>query len=94
MTPPCWNRPPFAAGRWHATGRTVQSGERAAPGEPVQWGPVKPVYRWHPRWFADECRTWAGRGIGPTEETTHYPQAMGWADACQTCRWIPLEHKR
>lgn len=78
MRPRCWNRPPFAAGRWHLTGERRNG---------------KPVARWHPRWFVDQCATWFGRGIGPTEDTTHYPQAHGWAESCQSCRWIPLEHK-
>lgn len=76
MTPACHNRSPFAAGRWHLTGEHRDG---------------KPVARWHWRWFEDACRTWAGRGIGPTEATTHYPQAHGWD--CTGCRWLPMEHK-
>ena len=85
MRPTCHNRAPFAAGRWHPTGRTVQHGTRETPDGLVKWGPVKPVLRWHPRWFADRCATWDGRGIGPNGEP--YPVAHGW-DCCG-CRWLP-----
>ncbi len=53
MKPPCYNRPPFAEGRWHYTG---------------EWRRGKPVMRWHPRWFADRCATHDGVGIGPNNE--------------------------
>ena len=85
MRPPCHNRAPFAAGRWHPTGRTVQHGTRETQDGLVKWGPVKPVLRWHPRWFADRCATWDGRGIGPNGEP--YPVAHGWD--CSGCRWLP-----
>ena len=89
MIPSCHNRPPAAAGRWHATGRTVQHGTRAEPGSPVQWGRVKPVLRWFPRWFEDRCATHDGRGIGPAGE--NYPDAHGWD--CAGCRWEPMERQ-
>lgn len=86
--PPCYNRPPRAAGRWHATGRTVQHGTRERPSDPIQWhGPPKPVYRWHPAWYVDRCATWDGRGIGRNGEP--YPAAHGWR--CDGCRWLPAE---
>lgn len=88
MRPACHNRAPFAAGRWHPTGRTVQHGTRETPDGLVKWGPVKPVLRWHPRWFADRCATWDGRGIGPNGEP--YPVAHGWD--CSGCRWLPAKH--
>lgn len=83
--PPCFNRPPYAAGRWLYTGRIVQHGVRETPGGPVTWGPAKPVLRWHPRWFEDRCVTWLGTGIGPNGEP--YPVAHGWN--CTGCRWLP-----
>lgn len=90
-TPPCHNRPPFADGRWHATGERraskIESVNVAAPGKarPV-WQPVmKPVLRWHPRWFEQRCATHDGVGIGPNGE--NYPAAHGWD--CTGCRWRP-----
>lgn len=53
MKPNCYNRPPFAAGRWHYTG---------------EWRRNKPVMRWYPRWFVDRCATHDGVGIGPNNE--------------------------
>lgn len=60
--PSCYNRPPFAEGRWHDTGRRSASG--------------KPILRWHRRWFEQRCATWDGTGIGPNNE--RYPDAHGW----------------
>jgi hypothetical protein len=53
VIPRCYNRPPYAEGRWHGTGRFVSG---------------KPVLRWHPRWFVDRCATHDGVGIGPNGE--------------------------
>lgn len=53
MKPPCYNRPPYAEGRWHYTG---------------EWRRGKPVMRWYPRWFVDRCATHDGVGIGPNNE--------------------------
>lgn len=39
------------------------------------------------RWFEDKCATWLGTGIGPNNEP--YPVALGWVEACRTCRWMP-----
>lgn len=91
----CHNRPAYAPGRWHATGRKVQNGTREHQGAPVVWGPVKPVLRFYPRWFEDRCATWSGVGIGrPTEKYPNgvpYPMAHGYD--CRGCRWLPDEHK-
>ena len=74
MKPACYNRAPFAP---YPTRYGVDS----------QTGEVIAVDM--PKWFDDFCATWAGRGIGPTEETTHYPQAHGFD--CAGCRWLPDE---
>ena len=95
MTPPCYNRAPYAAGRRHHTGRVVQHGTRETPDSPVVWGIAKPVLRWHPRWYEDRCVTWDGVGIGqPTAKYpagTPYPMAHGWR--CSGCRWLPAKHE-
>lgn len=83
MRPPCHNRPAYAPGRWLPTGRTVQSGTRAAPGAAVAWDAAKPVLRWHPRWFEDRCVVRDGRGIGPNGED--FATAHGYD--CRGCRW-------
>lgn len=79
ITPPCWNRPPFADGRTlhgidETTGKAITITLRND-------------------WFEDRCRTWEGVGIGPpTPEYpsgTPYPIAHGWDKACATCRWLP-----
>ncbi|HEY1035561.1 MAG TPA: hypothetical protein VGE09_11330 [Pseudoxanthomonas sp.] len=49
MRPPCYNRQPRAAGRWHQVGRRPDG---------------RPVLRWFPRWYVDRCATWDGVGIG------------------------------
>lgn len=41
--PPCFNRPPRAAGRWQQVGRRPDG---------------RPVLRWRPCWFEDRCATW------------------------------------
>lgn len=74
MTPTCFNRKPYAPGRWIATGRYVQLGQRPAP-----------VYRWVPSRFEDRCAVWDGTGIGPNGE--RYPIAHGFK--CAGCRWLP-----
>lgn len=51
--PPCFNRPPRAAGRWHQVGQRPDG---------------RPVLRWFPAWYVDRCATWDGRGIGPNGE--------------------------
>ena len=82
MTPRCFNRPPYAEGRWHQTGML-----RLRPAPVGHFRPyvMKPVLRWHPRWFADRCATHDGAGVGPNGE--NYPQAHGWD--CTGCRWNP-----
>lgn len=76
--PKCHNRPPFAEGRWHMTNR--KRGTIGVKG-------LKPIYRWHPRWFVDRCATHDGVGIGPNNE--NYPTAKGWD--CTGCRWAPKD---
>lgn len=44
-------------------------------------------------WFEDRCNSWRGTGIGPTPETTHYPQAHGWESWCRQCKWMPEDMK-
>lgn len=44
-------------------------------------------------WLEDRCNAWRGTGIGPTPETTHYPQAHGWESWCRQCKWMPEEMK-
>ena len=77
MTPSCYNRPPFAAGR------TEYGIERAT-------GRITSVTLRND-WFTDRCATWDGVGIGqPTPEYqtgTPYPIAHGWD--CSGCRWKP-----
>lgn len=41
--PPCFDRKPRAAGRWHHVGRRADG---------------RPVLRWCRRWFEDRCVTW------------------------------------
>lgn len=77
--PPCFNRPP----------RELVSTRY---GIASQTGEVIRVEANH-GWFEDRCATWDGRGIGPTEDTTHYPQARGWVPWCRMCRWKPEELK-
>lgn len=79
ITPPCWNRPPFAEARTlHGIDETT--------GEAIS-------ITLRNDWFEDRCRTWEGVGIGPPTpeypKGTPYPVAHGWAEACKTCRWMP-----
>lgn len=81
ITPPCWNRPPFAEARTlHGIDETT--------GEAIS-------ITLRNDWFEDRCRTWEGVGIGaPTPEYpsgTPYPIAHGWDKACATCRWMPKQ---
>ena len=81
MTPRCYNRQPFAAGR-------TEHGISRDTGARVE------TYLTND-WFVDRCATWDGVGIGqPTAEYpngTPYPMAHGWVDACRSCRWLPKE---
>lgn len=78
MRPRCYNRAPYAEGRWFATGRRLRG---------------KPVLRWSPRWFVDRCAAWDGVGIGKATpeypDGQPYPVAHGWD--CTGCIWRPKE---
>lgn len=80
MTPRCYNRPPFAAGR-------LQVGINRDTGARVETCLSN-------AWFTDSCKTWSGVGIGrPTDDYptgTPYPIAHGFD--CAGCRWLPEEH--
>lgn len=77
VKPACHNRPPLSRGHWRY-GTDQYTGE--------------PIKVWiDSTWSEDRCNAWAGRGIGSTEATTHYPAAHGWAEFCKTCRWLPVE---
>lgn len=78
-TPPCWNRDPLPI-------------ETRRFGLDSQTGEVIEVVLSN-EWFEDRCNAWRGTGIGPTPETTHYPQAHGWTEWCSVCRWKPEEQK-
>jgi hypothetical protein len=84
VIPACYNRPPTAEGRWLPTGRM-----RVNLATPWPARGIKPVYRWHPRWFVDRCATWDGTGIGPDGQ--RFPEAHGFD--CAGCRWEPA-HRR
>lgn len=43
MKPRCYNRPPYAEGRWHQVGRRPDG---------------RPVLRWRARWYEDRCAAW------------------------------------
>ena len=77
MTPPCHNRPPYARGR------TVYGIDQQTGGEVV--------VRLSNAWFTDRCAVWSGTDIGPNGE--RYPEAHGWAEWCNSCRWMPEEYK-
>ena len=78
VKPPCWNREEDTVrGHWRY-GIDQYTGEEIA-----VW--VSSA------WASHGCATWAGRGIGPTPEATHYPQAHGWAEFCKTCKRLPPE---
>ena len=62
MTPRCYNRPPFAAGR-------TEHGISRDTGARVE------TYLSN-AWFTDSCKTWSGVGIGQNNE--RYPVAHGW----------------
>lgn len=79
MRPNCYNRPPFAEGRWEYASQKLVGHDKY--GIPV----YKTVLRWRPRWFEDRCVIHDGRGIGPNGE--NYPAAHGWD--CSGCRWEP-----
>lgn len=83
MKPRCYNRAPFADGR-------LQIGINRDTGARVET-------RLSNDWFTDACRTWSGVGIGqPTEAYptgTPYPIAHGWAEWCNSCRWMPEEYR-
>lgn len=74
--PKCWNRAPAAEGRWVRNGYCPKT--------------LRVRLRWSPRWYEDRCATWDGTGIGPTPETTHYPQAHKFDDWCKSCRLRPV----
>lgn len=84
LPPPCYNRPPRAAGVWVITG-TLRAGRFGRhDGRGI---PIKHVIRW--RWspFVDRCAVHDGAGIGPNGES--YPEAHGWMPWCRLCRWFP-----
>ena len=62
MIPPCFNRPPYAAGRvLHGISRET--------------GLSFHVYLSN-AWFEDVCRVWDGTDVGPNG--ARYPEAHGW----------------
>lgn len=80
VRPSCHNRPAPETRTYVRHGIDQQTGEAIAVEIDGSWASL-------------DCASWAGRGIGSTPETTHYPQARGWAEFCKTCRWLPEEGK-
>lgn len=77
VKPACWNREPSSP-------VMTRHGIDQYTGEPI-------AIEVRSDWSIPGCATWAGRGIGSTPETTHYPAAHGWDHYCRTCRHLPDE---
>ena len=79
--PRCWNREPQDPIR-------VRHGIDQATGERIE-------VVLNDAWGSPGCKTWSGTDIGPpTAEWPSgqpYPVAHGFAEWCQSCRWMPAE---
>ena len=60
--PGCFNRKPYADGRWLSTGRFTRG---------------KPVLRWSPRWFVDRCTLHDDTPVGENYARDHHYNCEG-----------------